>query len=25
VGVFALILLGMFLYNGWHDSARIAS
>jgi hypothetical protein len=24
VGIFALILLGMFLYNGWHDSTRIA-
>lgn len=24
VGIFALILLGMFLYNGWHDSTKIA-
>lgn len=24
VGIFALILLGMFLYNGWQQSTRIA-
>lgn len=23
--VFALVLLGMFLYNGWNQSSRIAS
>lgn len=23
--VFALVLLGIFLYNGWNDSGRIAS
>jgi hypothetical protein len=24
VGIFALVLLGMMLYNGWHESSRIA-
>jgi predicted nicotinamide N-methyase len=24
VGIFALVLLGMFLYNGWHESSKIA-